>query len=70
MKVRELMAELIEKDPDDIVELDVKATLYINDKKATTLNHTVTVTDVANGNTPVLLKADLTINVESKVEVY
>ena len=70
MKVRELMAELIEKDPDDIVELDVKVDLYVNDKKATTLNRTVSVTDVANGNTPVLLEAEINISVKQELEVF
>jgi len=64
------MAELIEKDPDDIVELDVKAALYINDKKATTLNHTVSVTDVASGNTPVLLEAKINVTIKHAIDVF
>jgi len=70
MKVRELMAELLEKDPDDVVELEVKVNLCINDRSVNKVERSVPVTDVAGGNTPVLLKADLTINVDSKVEVY
>jgi len=70
MKVRELMAELLEKDPDDVVELAVKVNLCINDRSVNKVERSVPVTDVAGGNTPVLLKADLTINVDSRVEVY
>ena len=70
MKVRELMAELLEKDPDDVVELAVKVNLCINDRSVNKVERSVPVVDVASGNAPVLLKADLTINVDSKVEVY
>ena len=70
MKVRELMAELLEKDPDDVVELEVKVNLCINDKSVNKVELSVPVEDVATGNTPVLLKADLIFNVDSKVEVY
>lgn len=70
MKVRELMAELLEKDPDDVVELEVKVNLCINDRSVNKVERSVPVTDVATGNPPVLLQADLTINVDSRVEVY
>lgn len=70
MKVRELMAELLEKDPDDNVELEVKVNFCMNDKSVHKVERSVPVDDVANGNTPVLLKADLTINLDSRVEVY
>lgn len=70
MKVRELMAELLEKDPDDVAELEVKVNLCINDRSVNKVERSVPVVDVASGNTPVLLKADLTINVDSRVEVY
>lgn len=70
MKVRELMAELLEKDPDDVVELEVKVNLCINDRSVNKVERSVPVVDVAGGNTPVLLQADLTINVDSRVEVY
>lgn len=70
MKVRELMSELLEKDPDDVVELEVKVNLCINDRSVNKVERSVPVVDVGSGNTPVLLKADLTINVDSKVEVY
>lgn len=70
MKVRKLMSDLLEKDPDDVVELEVKVNLCINDRSVNKVESSVPVTDVAGGNTPVLLQADLTINVDSKVEVY
>ena len=70
MKVREVMAEFLEKDPDDEVELEVKVNLYVNDKTMHKVERSVPVTGVANGNTPVILRADLTINVDSKLEVY
>ena len=70
MKVRELMSELLEKDPDDVVELEVKVNLCINDKSVNKVERSVPVKDVATGNTRVLLQADLTINVDSRVEVY
>ena len=70
MKVRELMSELLEKDPNDEVEFEVKVTLCINDRSVNKVERSVPVTDVAGGNTPVLLQADLTINVDSRVEVY
>ena len=70
MKVRELMSELLEKDPDDVVELEVKVNLCINDKSVNKVERSVPVEDVATGNTPVLLQADFTINVDSRIEVY
>lgn len=65
-----MMAELLEKDPDDVLEMEVKVNLYVNDKSITKVVRSVPVTDVADGNTPVLLKADLTIDIVSEMEVY
>lgn len=70
MKVREMMAELLEKDPDDELEMEVKVSLDVNNHYVKEVVRSVPVTDVANGNTPVLLKADLTINIVSEMEVY
>lgn len=50
MKVRELMSELLEKDPDDVVELEVKVNLCINDRSVNKVERSVPVTDVAGGN--------------------
>ncbi len=65
-----MMAELLEKDPDDVLEMEVKVNLYVNDKSITKVVRSVPVTDVADGNTPVLLKTDLAINLNSTLEVY
>lgn len=70
MKVREMMAELLEKDPDDELEMEVRVNLYVNNMSITKAVRSVSVTEVANGNTPVLLKTDLTINLNSTLEVY
>lgn len=70
MKVREMMAELLEKDPDDVLEMEVKVNLYVNGKNITEVVGSVPVTAVADGNTPVLLKTDLRIKLNSTLEVY
>lgn len=70
MKVREMMAELLEKDPDDELEMEVEVSLHANNHCIKKVVSSVPVTEVASGNTPVLLKADLTIDIVSKMEVY
>ena len=70
MTVREMMAELLEKDPDDELEMEVKVSLHANNHCIKKVERSVPVTEVANGNTPVLLKADLTIDIVSEMEVY
>ena len=70
MKVRELIAKLLEKDPDDNVELEVEVNFLVYDESVNKLQSSVPVDEVASGNTPVLLKADLTINVDLTAEVY
>ena len=70
MKVREMMAELLEKGPDDELEMEVKVSLHANKHCIKAVSRSVPVTEVANGNTPVLLKADLTIDIVSEMEVY
>lgn len=70
MKVREMMAELLEKDPDDELEMEVEVSLHANKHCIKKGVRSVPVTEVANGNTPVLLKADLTIDIVSEMEVY
>ena len=70
MKVRELMAELIEKDPDDVVEMEVTVKLFTNGNKHHTIEGLVPVTDVASGNTPVLLEAEINITVKQELEVF
>ena len=70
MKVREVMARLQEKDPDDIVDFEVKVRLWTNNKKHLTIEGMVPITKVASGNTPVLLKGELNIDVKQTLEVF
>lgn len=65
-----MMAELLEKDPDDELEMEVEVSLHANNHCIKKVVRSVPVTEVANGNTPVLLKADLKIDIVSEMEVY
>ena len=60
----------MDKDPDDDVMIKVKARIYTNDKRGDSVEREAMVDDVMPGNTPVLLSADITVNIESRVEMY
>lgn len=70
MRVRDLIRDLTEKDLDDEVKLNVSAKLYINDRTSVTIESEVDVEEVMPGNTPVLLAADLMINIEQKINIF
>lgn len=70
MKVKDMIRSLMDKDPDDDVVIKVKARIYTNNNKGGTVECEAIVDDVMPGNTPVLLSADITVNIESKVEMY
>ena len=70
MKVKEIMRELMEKDPDDEVKIKLKVRMETNSKELTPVSGEASVDDVLPGNTPVLLTADLHIDIESKVLVW
>ena len=70
MKVKDMIRSLMDKDPDDDVMIKVKARIYTNDKRGDSVEREAMVDDVMPGNTPVLLSADITVNIESRVEMY
>lgn len=70
MKVKDVIRDLMDKDPNDDVCIKVKAKLYTNDKHVYNLERQVEIDDITDGGWPVVLTADLTINVESIVEIY
>ncbi len=70
MKVKDMIRSLMDKDPNDDVSIKVKVKLYTNDKHVYNLERQVEIDDITDGGWPVVLTADLTINVESRVEIY
>jgi len=71
MKVKDLVKELLDKDPDD--EVEALLTVRLCNKNEVTMQ-TVTleplVEGVKPGNTPVLLEVDATVYVNVTAEMY
>ena len=71
MKVKDLVKELLDKDPDD--EVEALLTVKLCNKNEVTMQ-TVTleplVEGVKPGNTPVLLEVDATVYVNVTAEMY
>ena len=71
MKVKDLVKELLDKDPDD--EVEALLTVKLCNKNGVTMQ-TVTleplVEGVKPGNTPVLLEVDATVYVNVTAEMY
>ena len=71
MKVKDLVKELLDKDPDD--EVEALLTVKLCNKNGVTMQ-TVTleplVEGVKPGNTPVLLEVDATVYVNLNAEMY
>lgn len=70
MRVKDMIRSLMDKDPDDEVEIRVKASLYANNEKVTSVECDASVCDVMPGNTPVLLTANITMTAETTVEMF
>lgn len=71
MKVKDLVKELLDKDPDD--EVEALLTVKLCNKNEVTMQ-TVTleplVEGVKPGNTPVLLEVDATVYINVTAEMY
>ncbi len=71
MKVKDLMAELLEKMPDDEVMIQLTANVYAEGSdRAKEFKQEFPVTSVLAGNSPVLLECEANINVTNKIEVW
>lgn len=71
MKVREMMAELLEKLPDDEVMVSLTVRTRVDGLLGVKeITRDVPVTDVLGGGSPVLLECEANIEVTNSFEVY
>ena len=60
----------MDKDPNDDVSIKYKVKLYTNDQKSITKTGQTELDDIENGGWPVVLTADVTIDVRTTVEIF
>ena len=70
MKVKDLIRSLMDKDPNDDVCIKAKIKLYTNDQKCMTKDAQFELDDVKSGGWPVILTADVTIDVRTTINAF
>ncbi len=70
MKVKDLIRSLMDKDPNDTVGIKVKVKMYTNDQKCMTKEAQVELDDIEDGGWPVILTADVTIDVRTTIDAF
>ena len=70
MKVKDMIRALMDKDPNDDVRIELNVVLTNDDGHKQRMSGEADVDDVKPGNTPVLLAADIHIEIESTLIVW
>ena len=70
MEVKDLIRGMMDKDPNDVVAIRVKAKLYTNDQKCITIERQVELDDIQDGGWPVVVTADVAIEARTTIEMF